>query len=55
MILKKLSELFNDGQKKKLKPLIALACICILALIAISVIPQNKKLKHLVRKVKKKI
>ena len=43
MILKKLSELFNDGQKKKLKPLIALACICILALIAISVIPQNKK------------
>lgn len=38
-MLKKISELFNDTEKKKLKPLIFLAGICILALIAISVMP----------------
>lgn len=37
--MKKFNELFNDTEKKKLKPLIFLAGICILALIVISVMP----------------
>ncbi|WP_455538139.1 stage III sporulation protein AG [Terrisporobacter sp.] len=41
--MKKLNELFNDKEKKKLKPLIFLSCICILGLIAIYLMPQNKK------------
>lgn len=41
--MKKFNELFNDTEKKKLKPLIFLAGICILALIAISVMPDTKK------------
>lgn len=42
-MLKKINELFNDTEKKKLKPLIFLAGICILALIAISVMPDDNK------------
>ncbi len=41
-MLKKLDKLFNDTEKKKLKPLIFLAGICILALIAMQIIPNNK-------------
>lgn len=41
--MKKINELFNDAEKKKLKPLIFLAGICVLALIAISVMPDGKK------------
>ena len=41
--MKKFNELFNDMEKKKLKPLIFLAGICILALIVISVMPDGKK------------
>lgn len=41
--LKKINELFNDTEKKKLKPLICLVVICILCLIAISVMPKDKK------------
>lgn len=41
--MKKFNELFNDTEKKKLKPLIFLAGICILALIAISVMPDGKE------------
>lgn len=42
-MLKKITELFNDTEKKKLKPLIFLAGVCILALIAISVMPSGDK------------
>lgn len=41
--MKKFNELFNDTEKKKLKPLIFLAGICVLALIVISVMPDTKK------------
>lgn len=41
--MKKINELFNDTEKKKLKPLICLVVICILCLIAISVMPKDKK------------
>lgn len=41
--LKKFNELFNDTEKKKLKPLIFLSVICILALIVMSVIPDGTK------------
>lgn len=41
--MKKFNELFNDTEKKKLKPLIFLAGICVLALVAISVMPDGKK------------
>ena len=42
-MLKKINEMFNDTEKKKLKPLIFLAVICVLALIVISVMPDGKK------------
>ena len=41
--MKKINEMFNDTEKKKLKPLIFLAVICVLALIVISVMPDGKK------------
>lgn len=40
--MKKFDELFNDTEKKKLKPLIFMAGICILALIVIAVMPDGK-------------
>lgn len=42
-MLKKFGELFNDTEKKKLKPLIFLAVICILALIVMQVMPNDPK------------
>ena len=41
--MKKINEMFNDTEKKKLKPLIFLAVICVLALIVMSVMPDGKK------------
>lgn len=41
--MKKFNEIFNETEKKKLKPLIFLSVICVLALIVISVIPDEKK------------
>lgn len=41
--MKKINELFNDEEKKKLKPLIFLAGICILCLIVIAIMPDGKK------------
>ena len=41
--MKKLSELFNESQKKKLKPLIFLVGICTIALIAMSIMPSDSK------------
>lgn len=41
--MKKFSEIFNDTEQKKLKTLIFLAIICVLALIVISVMPDSKK------------
>lgn len=40
--MKKFNELFNDTEKKKLKPLIFMAGICILALIVIAVMPSGQ-------------
>lgn len=40
--MKKFNELFNDAEKKKLKPLIFLAVICILGLVVISIMPDGK-------------
>lgn len=37
--MKKINELFNDEEKKKLKPLIFLSGICILVLIVITIMP----------------
>ena len=42
-MLKKLKELFSDTEKKKLKPLIFLFCVCIVALIAMQLIPKQSK------------
>ena len=41
--MKKFNEMFNDTEKKKLKSLIFLAVICVLALIVMSVMPDGKK------------
>lgn len=41
--MKKFNELFNDTEKKKLKPLIFLAVLCVLGLIVISVMPDGRK------------
>lgn len=41
--MKKFNELFNDTEKKKLKPLIFMAGICILVLIAIAVMPDGQE------------
>lgn len=40
--MKKFNEVFNDTEKKKLKPLIFMAGICILALIVIAVMPDGQ-------------
>lgn len=39
--LKKLNELFNDTEKKKLKPLIILSGICIVALLVMTFMPDK--------------
>lgn len=39
--MKKLSEIFNDKEKKKLKPLIALCGVCIVALLVMTFMPDN--------------
>lgn len=41
--MKKIDELFNDTEKKKLKPLIFMAVICILVLILIAVMPYGQE------------
>ena len=39
--LKKLNELFNDTEKKKLKPLIILSGICIVVLLVMTFMPDK--------------
>lgn len=39
--MKKLNELFNDTEKKKLKPLIILSGICIVVLLVMTFMPDK--------------